>query len=88
VFDAAARAVPVLASDTDGLRPHVQDDRTGRLVPPGDSEALAKAMATLMDNTELLRSFAMEALSSVRGKTHRAMHVERSRIIARHLGAG
>jgi glycosyltransferase involved in cell wall biosynthesis len=88
VFDAAARAVPVLASDTDGLRPHVQDDRTGRLVPPGDSEALAKAMAALMDSPELLRSFAMEALSSVRGKTHRAMHAERSRIIARHLGAG
>lgn len=88
VFDAAARAVPVVASNTDGLRPHVQDGRTGRLVPPGDAEALAKVMATLMDDPELLRSFAMEALSSVRGKTHRAMHVERSRIIARHLGAG
>jgi glycosyltransferase involved in cell wall biosynthesis len=88
VFDAAARAVPVLASDTDGLRPHVQDNRTGCLVPAGDPEALAEVMATLMDNPELLRSLAMEALSLVRGKTHRAMHVERSRIIARHLGSG
>jgi glycosyltransferase involved in cell wall biosynthesis len=45
VFDAAARAVPVLASDTDGLRPHVENDRTGRLIPPGDSGALAEAIA-------------------------------------------
>jgi glycosyltransferase involved in cell wall biosynthesis len=88
VFDAAARAVPILASDTDGLRPHVLDNRTGRLVPPGDAEALANAMAAVIDDPAELRGFAMEILSSVRGKTHRAMHVERSRIIARHLGAG
>jgi glycosyltransferase involved in cell wall biosynthesis len=88
VFDAAARAVPIIASDTDGLRPQVQDNRTGRLVPPGDAEALANAMAGLIDNPAVLRGLAMEFLSSVRGKTHRAMHVERSRIIARHLGAG
>jgi len=87
VFDAAARAVPILASDTDGLRPHVTDNRTGRLVPPGDAEALAKAMAAAIDNPAVLRGYAMEILSSVRGKTHRAMHVERSKIIARHLGA-
>jgi glycosyltransferase involved in cell wall biosynthesis len=35
VFDAAARAVPIIASDTDGwtgLRPHVENNLTGRLV--------------------------------------------------------
>jgi glycosyltransferase involved in cell wall biosynthesis len=87
VFDAAARAVPILASDTDGLRPHVQDSRTGRLVAPGDADALANAMAAVIDDPAVLRGFAMEILSNVRGKTHRAMHVERSRIIARHFGA-
>ena len=86
VFDAAARAVPVLASETNGLRPHVEDDRTGRLIPPGDPDALAEAMALWISNPALLRSLGMEALSRVRGKTHRAMHAERSRIIARHLG--
>ncbi len=86
VFDAAARGVPVLASDTDGLRPHVENNRTGRLIPPGDSGALAEAMAEWAGNPAVLRSFAMEALSQVRGRTHRAMHAERSRIIARHLG--
>jgi glycosyltransferase involved in cell wall biosynthesis len=88
VFDAAARGVPVLASETDGLRPHVENNRTGRLIPPGDSGALAEAMAWWAGNPTVLRSYAMEALSRVRGKTHQAMHAERSRIIARHLGAG
>ena len=88
VFDAAARGVPVLASDTDGLRPHVENDRTGWLIPPGNSEALAKAMAWWADHQAALRRFAMEALSHVRGQTHQSMHANRSRIIARHLGSG
>jgi glycosyltransferase involved in cell wall biosynthesis len=87
VFDAAARALPVLASDTDGLRPHVLDNRSGRLVPPGDADALAEVMAALIDKPTVLRDYGIENLAAVRGKTHRAMHVERSRIIARHLGA-
>ena len=88
VFDAAARGVPVLASETDGLRPHVENNRTGGLIPPGDSGALAEAMAKWAGNPSMLRNFAMEALSQVRGQTHHAMHAKRSRIIARHLGAG
>lgn len=86
VFDAAARAVPVLASDTDGLRPYVQDDRTGYLVAPGDSNALARAMASLIEQPQTLRRLALGSLSFVRGKTHRAMHIERSQLIAQHLG--
>jgi glycosyltransferase involved in cell wall biosynthesis len=88
VFDAAARGVAILASETDGLRPYVENNRSGRLIPPGDPEALAEAMASLAAKPAVLRGFAMEALSRVRGKTHRAMHAERSRIIARDLGVG
>jgi glycosyltransferase involved in cell wall biosynthesis len=88
LFDAAARGVAILASETDGLRPYVENDRSGRLIPPGDSGALAEAMASAVANPAVLRGFAMEALSRVRGKTHRAMHAERSRIIARDLGVG
>jgi glycosyltransferase involved in cell wall biosynthesis len=87
VFDAAARAIPILASETDGLRPHIENDRTGRLIVPGDSEALAQAMAEWTHSPAILRNMGMEALSRVRGKTHLAMHAERSRMIARHLGA-
>jgi glycosyltransferase involved in cell wall biosynthesis len=88
LFDAAARGVAILASDTDGVRPYVENNRSARLIPPGDSGALAEAMASGLANPAILREFAMEALSSVRGKTHRAMHAARSRIIARDLGVG
>ncbi len=85
VFDAAARAVPILASDTDGLRACVENHRTGRLIVPGDSQVLADAMADWTKSATDLRTFGMEALSRVRVKTHRAMHAERSRIIVQHL---
>ena len=85
VFDAAARAVPILASDTDGLRPHI-DSGTGCVIPPGDAQALADAMGTWAADPAVLHELGMEALLRVRNKTHLAMHSERSRIIARHLG--
>jgi glycosyltransferase involved in cell wall biosynthesis len=85
VFDAAARAVAVLASDTDGLRPHVEHRSTGFLVPPGDAVALADAMVEMAGNPVLLREIATRALHRVRNHTHRAMHAERSRLLAQHL---
>jgi glycosyltransferase involved in cell wall biosynthesis len=87
VFDAAARAVPVLAAATDGIRPHVEDNRTGKLIAPGNSDALAEAITLWATKPGILREFGIEALSRVRGKTHQAMHSERSRIIALHLDA-
>ena len=85
VFDAAARAVAVLASDTDGLRPHVEHKRTGILVPPGNAAALAQAMVDMVNAGPQLRAMAIEALRQVRSHTHRSMHVERSRLLAQHL---
>ena len=87
LFDAAARAVPVLASDTDGLRPHVEDGKTGCLVRPGDAGALKDAMTEWVRHPLLLEKYAMEALSRVRAQTHRAMHANRSRLLALHLAA-
>jgi glycosyltransferase involved in cell wall biosynthesis len=85
VFDAAARAVPALASNTDGLRPYVENNRTGALVSPGNSEALAEVMAAWVRKPSVLPSLALEALSRVRSNTHRAMHVRRSRLISQNL---
>ena len=51
-----------------------------------EMRALAETMAVLADDPTGLRALGMAALSRVRGITHRTMHAERSRIIARHLG--
>jgi glycosyltransferase involved in cell wall biosynthesis len=85
LFDAAARAVPLLGSETDGLRHYVEDNCTGHLIRPGDSGALAAAMASWVNNPAALRRLGMEALSRVRRRTHRTMHAERSQIIACHF---
>jgi glycosyltransferase involved in cell wall biosynthesis len=85
VFDAAARAVAVLASDTDGLRPHVEHRRTGVLFPAGDATALAQAMVDMANDHQQLRAMGLEALRRVRKHTHRSMHAERSQRLAQHL---
>ena len=52
VLDAFALDVPVVASDTGGLTELVGDG-AGALVPPGDPEALAAAVARMLDDGEL-----------------------------------
>jgi hypothetical protein len=44
---------PLVASDVQGLAEIVDNDRTGLLVPPGDSAALAGAIARLLDDPQL-----------------------------------
>ena len=85
VFDANAQAVPIIASDTDGLRPHVAHGRTGWLVPPGDAVALATAIERAVSSVADLRAMGMAALCAMGGITHRAMHRKRSRILQAHF---
>jgi glycosyltransferase involved in cell wall biosynthesis len=85
VFDANAQAVPVIASDTDGLRPHVAHGRTGWLVPRDDAVALATTIERAANSVADLRAMGMEALCATRGLTHRAMHRKRSRILKAHF---
>ncbi len=81
VFDANAQAVPVIASDTDGLRPHVAHGRTGWLVQRGDAVALATTIERAAYSVADLRAMGMAALCATRGLTHGAMHRKRSRIL-------
>jgi glycosyltransferase involved in cell wall biosynthesis len=74
VIEAGAMAKPVVASRIGGVEDLVEDGRTGILVPPGDAEALADAVArVLLDrplarrmgeaaHAESLRRFAREPL--------------------------
>lgn len=48
--EAMATATPLVASRAGALPEVVGDDGAGRLVPPGDAEALAAAIAELLDN--------------------------------------
>ena len=44
---------PVIVTDNGGQREYVIDGHNGLLVPPGDIDALAKAMARMTDDDDL-----------------------------------
>jgi glycosyltransferase involved in cell wall biosynthesis len=84
VFDASSQAVPVIASNTSGLRPYVNHGSTGWLITKGDDRALACAMINAnFSGRELLR-MGLAALSATHGVTHKAMHLQRAKLISRH----
>ena len=85
VFDAFSQAVPVIASDTPGLRPHVEDGRTGWLIDSGKPEVLAAIIEAAIADPRRLRSMGLASLEATRGHTHAAMHCTRSHILKKHL---
>ena len=53
LLEAMASGVPVVASNIEGYRQVVNDEREGLLVPPRDAEALASAVCRLLQDREL-----------------------------------
>lgn len=53
IMEAMAAGKPVIASDIGGVRELIKNGETGILVLPGDTEALASAINTLLTNCEM-----------------------------------
>lgn len=87
VFDAFAQAVPVIAFDTDGLRPHVAHGDTGWLVDR-IPEVLARAIERALRSGPELERMGMRARSVAPRFTHRAMHRARWRLLTELLERG
>ena len=56
IYEAMASETAVLATDVGGVPEQVVDGETGRLVPPGDVEALGDALAALTGDPDRLRA--------------------------------
>ena len=52
IVEAMAAGTPVIATVSEGAREIIEDDRTGKLVPIGEVEALAKAIGALLSDRE------------------------------------
>src|SRR5882724_669043 len=50
IVEAMAGGVPVVATASEGAREIIEDNQTGRLVPVGDSEAMAAAIIELLND--------------------------------------
>jgi glycosyltransferase involved in cell wall biosynthesis len=59
IMEAMAAGKPVVASDIGGVNELVRDGETGYLVPPGDTQALAHGINTLVSDPALARKMAL-----------------------------
>ncbi len=58
IMEAMAACKPVIATDVEGVRKNVIDGENAVLVPPADSEALTKAINTLLSDSNLANHIA------------------------------
>lgn len=65
LIEAMAAALPVVATNVGGIPSIIEPGRTGLLVPPGNSEALASAMAELLDDRTRARAIGQAARESL-----------------------
>lgn len=65
-LEALSRGVPVVASDIGGVREWLIEGETGRLVPPGDADALAKAVLEIAENREMLSEMGRRGIALIR----------------------
>ena len=65
-IEAMASSCPVVATRVGGLPDLIEDQKTGRLVPPRDAEALASAVLDLLNNTQTACELGQNAMAAVR----------------------
>lgn len=70
VLEAMALGIAVVATNIGGPREQVLDGETGLLVPPSDPQALAEAIAHLLDNPSLRRQMGQAGRERV-GRSYR-----------------
>jgi glycosyltransferase involved in cell wall biosynthesis len=75
LIEAMAAALPVVATRVGGIPGIIEQGRTGLLVSPGDSAALAGAMAELLDDRTRARAMGQAARDSIGAEFNAAVMV-------------
>ena len=68
LMEAMAAGAPVVSTRVSGIPELIEDEREGLLVSPGDSQALAAALARLLDDAALRRRLAVAARAKIEGE--------------------
>jgi len=84
-YDAYSQAVPIIGSDTAGMRDCVQQNKTGILIKPNDPIALAELIEKSWQNLDELEFMGMASLEVARGMVHRTMHKKRWSLLSKML---
>lgn len=86
LLEASSCGVPVITTDSPGCREAVVDNKTGLLVPPKDSNELAKAIVNLIDDESKLKKMGSEARKMMEEKFDIRKITEQQLNIYRKLG--
>jgi glycosyltransferase involved in cell wall biosynthesis len=87
VFDAYSQAVPVLASDTAGLRSCVRNGETGLLATSNNVAALVALLQHAIQHRTELKELGLQSLKYAHQMTHQEMHRQRIILLERMLAA-
>ena len=68
IIEAQAVGVPVVATKVGGVVDIIDDEKTGLLVMPKDTEAMARSVLRLLNDKILSESFAVEAKKKLKAK--------------------
>ncbi len=88
LMEAMARAVPVVSTPVSGIPELISHQVHGLLVPPNDDQALANALATLMDDPMLRTRLARAGLTRVREAFDLSTNVEKLRYLLGQVMSG
>jgi glycosyltransferase involved in cell wall biosynthesis len=87
VYDAFSQAVPVLASDTPGLRACVEHRRTGILLGSREPASWAALLKWCLDHPHALEAMGIASVGTARALTHEEMHRRRWRLLSDMINA-
>jgi glycosyltransferase involved in cell wall biosynthesis len=81
VYDAYSQGVPILGTQTAGLRDCIYENLTGWLVEPNSVVALSGMIERAASDVAALQPLGMEAPRVARSMTHQKMHRERHELL-------
>jgi glycosyltransferase involved in cell wall biosynthesis len=85
VYDAYSQSMPVLGSNTHGMRDCVREGETGKLIPANNAVALADLLKWAAQNPNQLAMMGLASLKMARSLTHQEMHYQRWKILLTRL---
>lgn len=88
LMEALAAGTPVVATRIAGIPELVEDGRTGRLVPPGDEAALARAILDTLDDPGAAEAMASRGRDRVRAEFDSRREAGRLLHLLRHAREG
>ena len=76
LLEAGAAGLPAVATRVAGIPEIVRHRETGLVVPPGDADALARAMALLLIQPRLRASYGRAANAHIRQRFHQRRAID------------